>query len=222
MPQEIRQFFGVQSLNKGEEHNIYLIHNDLKYEARIEMDNLDSPRTRLFWKKDFVNLIETALPDWLGYFKNGSQDHEDPPQLRLEKSLEQEDTYFVDFINPIDIELDIEVEVGQDYETLAEGAVKYYYGKKYERKLENRKRAIEIHGLVCAICGFDFEKIYGTRGKGFIEIHHTKPLSTLGQEKNIDPLTDLIPVCSNCHRMIHRRTDEVLSIEEMKMIVCKR
>jgi len=85
--------------------------------------------------------------------------------------------------------------------------------------LKNRRRAIEIHGAICASCGFDFEKVYGERGRGYIEIHHNKPLSTLDNEQIIDPVTDLIPVCSNCHRMIHRRKDDVLSIEELKRIL---
>jgi 5-methylcytosine-specific restriction protein A len=69
---------------------------------------------------------------------------------------------------------------------------------------------------MCCICGFDFELAYGERGKGFIEIHHTKPLSEVDEEIFINPETDLVPVCSNCHRMIHRRKDDILSVEEIK------
>ncbi|PGQ44865.1 HNH endonuclease, partial [Bacillus thuringiensis] len=76
---------------------------------------------------------------------------------------------------------------------------------KYERNIKNRKKAIEIHGLNCYACGFNFEEIYGERGKDFIEIHHIKPLSTLEEAIVIDPETDLVPLCANCHRMVHRR-----------------
>ncbi|WP_255298261.1 HNH endonuclease [Brevibacillus dissolubilis] len=106
---------------------------------------------------------------------------------------------------------------------LKDGAPKYYYGKRYERRPENRQRAIEIHGLICKACGFDFEAVYGERGKNFIEVHHIKPLSTLdGGEMEIVPETDLVPVCSNCHRMIHRYKDEVLTVEQVKSMIEKQ
>ena len=42
---------------------------------------------------------------------------------------------------------------------------------------------------------------------------HLHPVSTLGQKTKVDPRTDMTVVCSNSHRMIHRRRDEVLSLE---------
>lgn len=89
----------------------------------------------------------------------------------------------------------------------------------YERDSANRRRAIEIHGLQCKACGFDFEKTYGERGRGFIEVHHIEPLSTLNKTMKINPKTDLIPLCANCHRMIHRKHDEVLSIEQLRNLI---
>jgi 5-methylcytosine-specific restriction endonuclease McrA len=100
-----------------------------------------------------------------------------------------------------------------------EGKVKYVYSKKYERDPGNRGQAILIHGTKCKICGFDFEEVYGDRGKRFIEIHHINPLFNVDKEVVIDPEKDLMPVCANCHRMIHRRKDSVLSIEQMKQII---
>ncbi|EJR56560.1 hypothetical protein IIM_00492 [Bacillus cereus VD107] len=117
------------------------------------------------------------------------------------------------------IENDIDSEQAEDDIYYRDGAVKKYYGKRYERNPENRKKAIEIHGLSCVVCGFNFEDVYGGRGKDFIEVHHVKPLSTIGEEIVIDPKEDLVPVCSNCHRMIHRRKDNVLTIEELKVLL---
>jgi hypothetical protein len=58
----------------------------------------------------------------------------------------------------------------------------------------------------CEICGFDFERVYGEIGKKFLEAHHKVPLKYLTKiiENNLD---DLLGVCSNCHRMLHRTTD---------------
>lgn len=96
-----------------------------------------------------------------------------------------------------------------------EGKVKVSYTSKYERDRRNRRMAIELHGTRCAICGFDFEQIYGERGKGFIEVHHIKPLYENQDEVIINPQEDLICVCSNCHRMFHRKKDKVPTPEEL-------
>jgi 5-methylcytosine-specific restriction enzyme A len=57
--------------------------------------------------------------------------------------------------------------------------------------------------LFCEVCGFNFEKAYGERGKGFIECHHTKPVSQLEPGEKTK-LVDLVLLCSNCHRVVHR------------------
>ena len=68
-------------------------------------------------------------------------------------------------------------------------------------------------------CGFDFEKVYGERGKDYIEVHHVVPLASRDAETEIDPEKNLIVVCANCHRMIHRKKNQVLSLEELKQII---
>src|SRR5690606_19764194 len=57
--------------------------------------------------------------------------------------------------------------------------------------------------LACEACGFDFEKVYGDRGSGYIECHHVVPLHEAGEGRT--KLSDLALICANCHRMIHRR-----------------
>lgn len=102
-----------------------------------------------------------------------------------------------------------------------EGGKKVVYTTKYERNPRNRARAIEIHGAKCDACGFDFERQYGVRGKSFIEIHHTKPLYMTEGETLVDPEQDLVPLCANCHRMIHRRRDAILTVSELRELVTK-
>lgn len=104
-------------------------------------------------------------------------------------------------------------------ENTPEGKKVACYTTRYERSAKNRSNAIKIHGNICQGCGFDFEKIYGEIGKGYIEVHHTKPLYEEGGTVEINPATDLICVCSNCHRMIHRRKDKVLSLTELKELL---
>lgn len=77
--------------------------------------------------------------------------------------------------------------------------------KRYERSRSNRAAAIAIHGKQCAVCGFDFDAIYGTIAGGYIEVHHLVPVSMMTSVRIVDPNSDLVPLCANCHRMAHRR-----------------
>ena len=88
---------------------------------------------------------------------------------------------------------------------------------RYERNPQNRRKAILLQGHVCRICGFDFGKVYGTSlADDYIEVHHIRQLSE-GQQ-NVDPSKDLITVCANCHRMLHRRKTNNISVSELQEI----
>lgn len=101
---------------------------------------------------------------------------------------------------------------------MEEGDKRYYSSTRYERDPLARKRCIEHYGCKCFVCGFDFEKVYGELGKGFIEVHHIVPISQRGGNYLVDPIRDLRPLCSNCHSMIHRN-NETLSIDRLSKIV---
>ena len=96
-----------------------------------------------------------------------------------------------------------------------EGTQKKISINSYERNAEARKKCIEHHGHICAVCLFDFEKIYGELGKNYIHVHHIIPISQIKQQYKLEPVNDLIPVCPNCHAMIHR-TQPALGIEQLK------
>lgn len=101
---------------------------------------------------------------------------------------------------------------------LYEGAYKTILVNKYERNFKARKQCIEHYGCKCMICGFDFEKVYGELGKDFIEVHHLIPLSDIKKEYEVNPIKDLIPVCSNCHSIIHRQPEN-LDVDVIKAVV---
>jgi len=92
---------------------------------------------------------------------------------------------------------------------------------KYERNDSARRLCVEYHGAICKICGFDFFKTYGDIGRGFIHVHHKTPISQKAESYEIDPITDLVPVCPNCHAMLHSSKDNMLSVEELKQILNK-
>ena len=101
--------------------------------------------------------------------------------------------------------------------SIFEGAKKIITVNSFERNPKARKQCIEKYGYNCAVCNFNFENKYGKIGKGFIHIHHIKPISEINQTYQIDPIKDLIPLCPNCHAMIHKRTP-IYSINELKQV----
>lgn len=99
--------------------------------------------------------------------------------------------------------------LGPDEEEGNEGSILSRVHRYRERNhgLVEKKKAQVLYAhkrLFCEACGFDFEKAYGERGAGFIECHHTKPVSEL-QAGEKTKVVDLALLCSNCHRIVHRR-----------------
>lgn len=90
---------------------------------------------------------------------------------------------------------------------------------RYERSKDARKECIAHYRneYRCVICGFNFKEKYGEYGEGFIEVHHIKKLSKQKKRQKVDYENDLIPVCSNCHSMIHhKRENEELDLKGLK------
>ena len=106
----------------------------------------------------------------------------------------------------------------QAADTLTEGARVSIRANRFERNRKAREECIKAFGSACQVCGFDFEKVYGRIGKGFIHVHHLTPVAQIGKEYVITPKNDLRPVCPNCHEMLHSRR-EPLSIEELHKII---
>jgi 5-methylcytosine-specific restriction protein A len=99
---------------------------------------------------------------------------------------------------------------------------------KIQRNAEARKQCLDYYFKTnehykCQVCGFDFEEKYGEIGKYFIEVHHIKPHTIVSREigqHEIDPRKDLLPVCSNCHSIIHVKK-EPLEIDEIKNLFAR-
>ena len=103
----------------------------------------------------------------------------------------------------------------QGLESDREGAPTMRYATTYERSSRLRRLAIAIHGVSCIACGLNFEVKYGEHGRGFIHVHHLRPISQVGSEHDVDPSTDLAVLCPNCHSMVHRYKDRTLTVEEL-------
>ncbi|MCF8537932.1 MAG: HNH endonuclease [Candidatus Nanopelagicales bacterium] len=104
---------------------------------------------------------------------------------------------------------------------LPEGASVRVVVNRYERSAANRMACIAHYGLTCQACGIDFARAYGPLGDDFIHVHHRTPVSQLGEGYVVNPVADLIPVCPNCHAMLHRRSPP-LDYQELRDILAVR
>jgi len=89
---------------------------------------------------------------------------------------------------------------------------------KYERNPFFRSECLRHYGYDCQVCGFSFHKVYGELGSKFCHVHHIEPISEKGGEGKIDPIVDLVPVCANCHAMLHRG-DTVIKPDELRKML---
>lgn len=110
---------------------------------------------------------------------------------------------------------EIETEEHSNPEGLPEGAKTRVEVNRYERNRFNRAACIEILGASCKACGLNFRDVYGEIGDGYIHVHHITPVSELGENYKVDPSRDLVPLCPNCHAMVHRKNPP-LTIQELK------
>lgn len=90
-----------------------------------------------------------------------------------------------------------------DASTYMEGAKRQVVVNAYERDPAARQKCIAHYGPTCVVCGFDFHAAFGHEAEGFIHVHHLIPLAQIGTEYIVDPVSDLRPVCPNCHAVIH-------------------
>lgn len=79
------------------------------------------------------------------------------------------------------------------------------------------KRLAEVGFLECDVCRFNFGQRYGTVGDGYIEAHHTVPVSQMAGGRTTQ-IEELALVCSNCHRMLHRGP-KLMSVSELRSLV---
>ncbi|MGD0830724.1 MAG: hypothetical protein ABR907_07265 [Terracidiphilus sp.] len=117
-------------------------------------------------------------------------------------------------------------ETGDTEDSVEEGNRTTVLVNRYERKAGNREACIRANGTSCVVCGFDFPSVfgsigYGSNGKGYIHVHHLTALGSLkGKARMFNPARDLVPVCPNCHEMLHRK-DPPYTIDELKEIAAR-
>ncbi len=180
--------------------------DEAEYESSIEGK---------FFRLKLVNEIDTNLLNLEALQENGLTSAPQGPIKATTEILSYLKNNFVSSEND-----DYFPEIINTNTEVYEGIKKQITVNKYERSSLARAKCVEFHGHNCQICGFDFEKIYGVLGKEFIHVHHIKPIHTIGSKYKIDYVKDLIPVCPNCHAMLHRKHNgKESSIDELKALL---
>ena len=210
VPKQVLPFFGIDDANPPK--SLRVIHRGKEIDLRVSVD--PSQRVRIFWPKGLSEDIARAFPAETAMLKANEEQGRGTIIMHFRKlaaSIFEVECYGAGVV--------AEETVPDEYMAQVEGkAVRVDYLRRI-RSAINRQRAIELHGSTCAVCGFDFEKTYGDLGRGFIEVHHLNPLGESEEEAAVNPATDLIPLCANCHRMIHRGVGGVLSPDGLRAIL---
>jgi len=100
-------------------------------------------------------------------------------------------------------------------EGFSEGSKKRITVNAYERNPKARTACLARHGYRCKVCDIKFNEVYGEIGNEFIHVHHRKPIAGRRSNYTVNPTKDLVPVCPNCHAMLHT-SNPPLGIEELK------
>ena len=110
-------------------------------------------------------------------------------------------------------------EANVESKTFPEGAKQTVQVNRYERNPEARAKCIEFHKARCKVCDMSFAETYGSFAKDFIHVHHKKPLYEISEQYEVDPKNDLIPVCPNCHAMLHKQENGIpMTVERLKLL----
>jgi len=156
-----------------------------------------------------IGALQAGIPDW-GW----------PRYARTYTTVPDRFIARLDEILAIERRFDVETgmsadEVNDDGADYFEGSVRQVTVNVYERDADARRRCIDHYKARCSVCEFDFGEFYGDVARGYIHVHHVRPLSTIRNGYRVDPIKDLRPVCPNCHVVLHRR-QEPYTIEEAK------
>lgn len=173
--------------------------------------------------------IATHHPDYTGTPTNGSKvDREVLARFLADPDLMRDQAAAIEAAISAgttgDLTLIPEEDDVDEADAAAEGRLLLALHRRRERDPKLRARKIasvrKAHAnLACEACGFDFAVIYGQRGEGYIEVHHVVPLHASGETTT--RLQDLALLCSNCHRMIHRRRPWITPNELRALIVAE-
>ncbi len=100
---------------------------------------------------------------------------------------------------------------------VTEGERQHVDYERVHRSPQLREACIKEWGYQCQCCGMRFDELYGEElGADFIEVHHLQMISTFDDQRPDDYVANLVPLCANCHAMIHRGADGPLTLTQLR------
>ncbi|AEI94775.1 HNH endonuclease [Roseobacter litoralis] len=233
---------GFREITEGEAEYTELL-GDLVSLLRESFQERPSPSKKTFWVRDsiireaildaFLQYDEHGMPDGFGEARTWFVSHPItelpyPAKVIWGLATNKKGSEFIshrarDGLRKAGFEC---ADLGNlvEPELLREGSIRETTNVRRERNPVARVLCIEHYRkkndgrLICIVCGFDFAAFYGTLGEGFIHVHHLNPISEAEASRIVSPEIDLVPVCPNCHSMIHRG-GQTRSIAEMREIL---
>jgi hypothetical protein len=185
---------------------------------------LDKSRRQLYPDVKSAADFDKLLEKWLVH---DSDELKNILLRRVSRRSYREDTELINnaFYKAPENDIFLAQEFGYDAneESFREGKpqLKLHLTKERNHRLVTNAKALwnqkQNGGVVCSVCSFSFPETYGKVGEGFIEAHHTQPIAQLAPDTRI-AIVDLVPICSNCHSMLHR-SRPWLTVEQLHAIV---
>lgn len=193
----------IEKQNNFFSYKHMLIDKGMKVNFSVNKADLQEAKWPLQWRNFSFKMTKIPISD---------------NQETYESILIEWTKYCMEMIFSLLTIIDIDDEALQKEAIQTEGTIQNIKSIKYERNPINRRLCLYKKGYNCAVCGMNFQDVYGEIGKNFIEVHHTTPVSEMGEGYHLDIDRDLVPLCSNCHSMIHRRNPPY-SVSELKNLI---
>lgn len=209
IPNYLRDFFHFHEMEKHDRWDIRITYHETDYSGVLYLDDYKRLRGKFRWGKDLTRELSNVTSKFIFESYGYELKEENVPLLRLEKIDKL--TYSAEVLFPEDIVRD-----AQEYMLHSD---KFIYGIKsrFETDPEIRLKVLKIHGTACGICGFSYESFYGDFGRGFVQIHQIYENEQTLEEYDLEK--DFIPICENCHGMIHRYKDSPVTVGELKQMI---
>jgi len=103
--------------------------------------------------------------------------------------------------------------------TLPQQALRWSLASRYENDPDAVRICLVHHGPVCSVCGFDFAAAFGREGADLMQVHHIVPPQLVLEDYELDPATDLVPLCPNCDAMAHAGAPDPYTPAELRRLI---
>lgn len=221
IPKKIKFVFGIDSLGEGKKKDVLLCLDNNTYSAHFVIENNNNRRSRLFWKKDFLQKLQEVFTD---YYKAVISERKNygiiAPRIIFERISENK--YNITLRRNSD-------KHSSDFSTIEQlnsDTYKQVKKSKLDSAIERRSRLAKANPVATAItvkttaykrnpdviaevlerangkcerCNKPAPFIRASDGTPYLEVHHKKALSDMGN----DTVNNSIALCPNCHRELH-------------------